>query len=1611
MSSSSPPVDYQKPVKVKSRWTQSCRIEMLIDESQSSLDMFDSITDISSSDLNDSTDYSFEFNSLELRESHRTASNETNYRQSNQKKKKMSSKNVEEKEHIKKQLSNISDNDQENKFKYNISQESNIIKRHTSVNWNTISIFQSKSVNNISEIIDKLPSKPIRRASVPWKFKFSFTKDVKDSIKLLKNEDYYNLSNAINYLNLNKMLLSEDNTLALKENTTNKNTSTQSYCFDVCDLNCRDFDGLSNKILNFTEPNEISTENLNKFRQSDELNVVVKQFSKKYQNTNLEVHKSFLSESENLKYNPIYKSRKIRSKSCDSVLKKTYYSLKRCKSFDDFNKLRNSMVDGFKLQKLEKKSPKKKRRQSKRIKPKNKSIEILDDIKVPEVNYNQVADEIYKEHKNQLLEARTNDIEFDEKLKATNFTLVDENVYRPNRQTLKSYPPNEIPVLRKLKQRVISGDINDYCECTLSKEDIIEGNTGCDDRCLNRLLKVECGLGCSLKKYCTNKQFQNKQFKKTNIIKTDNKGYGICAVEDIPKGALISEYVGEVIDYNEMCNRLTKKEYKNLNYMVQLNPDEIIDSTSKGNVTRFINHSCDPNSVGEKWHVLGQSRIGFFSTRHIKKGEEITFDYSFQIFGNGAQICYCGSSKCRGYINKSSQIADHNSSEDSESPNENLFVSKPKEKQIKKRNLKKRIAYNDENKLRELGRQLTEIAKLKTGLKADQEMATLNLNRLMVHITDSVSRLHVLKFIQEHDMNKRLFMDFSGLSIIHNWMTSNENESFKLMILEILAELPITNRNTITKSKVLDVVAEWSEIPQDVKTKIESLEYPATEIKNHCQKIDSLLPNDNKIKNSLVEKSRALWKKWIVLKMVFKIPKKIDQNKPTTEINSIKLVDNCYHSSLDITTLDRKTFRYSNKYVNKVRNQQTISLDRIKLRKEYQFKVDHERQKIFRKKEMDDWYTKVEGVVNKNPDENYLQHYQTINFLNCNNSTLNNNNEIRENINWDSSSQATHIDQNSITNYSMPNPGLHYMPPQSLQQPLVQFPQYSYTQSQAFSDYHLVDQPTFYYTPQPLISSQPLITQLQNITPSNNKLVNQNIESLDLSPTKHLIKLAETNVFNLINESLRKHYNPDKMKVVETELEYSKKSCTRAVQSGADLLARIKVISNCFKNQPSKLITVKNLKQKNDNLKLEKVPLSDIKLMSACDKNKRIVFINEETGVTSNTLSEDLIPTPKTIQVSKENKFANAIFNSLLKKVLVPENENSVPKKFVSKNLNSNVITYHETNKEIELYKNMKLKVLKKVVGYIKTKNGFVAVMKRQWGTKLKGLKRNRDEIPATKRNIMRKGSIHRLALKNCLVNTTKSALKRQSSINPDDYLKRPKEKRVTFWIEGETSPNLPHSEVRPINLNQNTVKQKPLMKCYPFEIRNEPKSIFQPSTSAIESGDNLQIPGPNMINDQIISPIVAKFKASRNRRISLRDKSIEFEQLRSQRKHKIPISMMSLSVDVLKLIPDNRKEMKKVIDYYHSMATVIVKTLGSYAKKTCQQGRIRNDEDFKYLAKKINENVLAKELQLKKVDKLKISDSTKDKVAEYIRKYMSRFGEVYKRKPSEQTNHHKLPK
>ncbi|RYR47816.1 hypothetical protein Ahy_A07g033778 [Arachis hypogaea] len=82
-----------------------------------------------------------------------------------------------------------------------------------------------------------------------------------------------------------------------------------------------------------------------------------------------------------------------------------------------------------------------------------------------------------------------------------------------------------------------------------------------------------------------------------------------------------------------------------------LNGSEVIDASAKGNLGRFINHSCDPNCRTEKWMVNGEICIGLFALRDIKQDEEVTFDYNYvRVFGAAAKKCYCGSINCRGYI-------------------------------------------------------------------------------------------------------------------------------------------------------------------------------------------------------------------------------------------------------------------------------------------------------------------------------------------------------------------------------------------------------------------------------------------------------------------------------------------------------------------------------------------------------------------------------------------------------------------------------------------------------------------------------------------------------------------------------------------------------------------------------------------------------------------------------------------------------------------------------------------------------------------------------------------------------------------------------------------------
>jgi len=129
-------------------------------------------------------------------------------------------------------------------------------------------------------------------------------------------------------------------------------------------------------------------------------------------------------------------------------------------------------------------------------------------------------------------------------------------------------------------------------------------------------------------------------------------GSGVYAAQDIVEGARVIEYVGEYISKEESERRawdqFAKHEENNdaAVYIFTLNDKWDIDGNVPWNTARLINHSCDPNC--EAW--TEEDQIVIYALRDIKEGEELTFDYGFDIESYEDHPCLCGSDNCIGYI-------------------------------------------------------------------------------------------------------------------------------------------------------------------------------------------------------------------------------------------------------------------------------------------------------------------------------------------------------------------------------------------------------------------------------------------------------------------------------------------------------------------------------------------------------------------------------------------------------------------------------------------------------------------------------------------------------------------------------------------------------------------------------------------------------------------------------------------------------------------------------------------------------------------------------------------------------------------------------------------------
>lgn len=136
-------------------------------------------------------------------------------------------------------------------------------------------------------------------------------------------------------------------------------------------------------------------------------------------------------------------------------------------------------------------------------------------------------------------------------------------------------------------------------------------------------LLYECGAQCACPPGCGNRLLQFGPRRDLHIVQTAGKRWGVvyaggATTNRLAAGAFVCEYVGEVLTASEASRRHASAEYAAVggNYVLCLREQlcgvdgadaaaaptaattvtqTFIDPTRRGNVGRYLNHSCEPN--------------------------------------------------------------------------------------------------------------------------------------------------------------------------------------------------------------------------------------------------------------------------------------------------------------------------------------------------------------------------------------------------------------------------------------------------------------------------------------------------------------------------------------------------------------------------------------------------------------------------------------------------------------------------------------------------------------------------------------------------------------------------------------------------------------------------------------------------------------------------------------------------------------------------------------------------------------------------------------------------------------------------------------------------------
>jgi uncharacterized protein len=119
-------------------------------------------------------------------------------------------------------------------------------------------------------------------------------------------------------------------------------------------------------------------------------------------------------------------------------------------------------------------------------------------------------------------------------------------------------------------------------------------------------------------------------------------GTGVFATLALSENEKVCPYVGRRISKAESLDACMNGNA----CIFALSETEDLDGDIPSNPARYINHSCDPNCDV----VLETGCLWVITRRPVSCGEELTFNYGYDLTDWRSYPCRCGTARCPGYM-------------------------------------------------------------------------------------------------------------------------------------------------------------------------------------------------------------------------------------------------------------------------------------------------------------------------------------------------------------------------------------------------------------------------------------------------------------------------------------------------------------------------------------------------------------------------------------------------------------------------------------------------------------------------------------------------------------------------------------------------------------------------------------------------------------------------------------------------------------------------------------------------------------------------------------------------------------------------------------------------